>query len=126
MAAMAAMAAMAQDLVRAATGAPPAPPGFNWHDESAVRELFARHDLAAAAAVAGRHELVFTAPSPQAYLDAERESHPMAVTGFQVLQQLGPAEPARERLIKVLTDHNEGAGDFRATSRYIVFIARTD
>ena len=76
--------------------------------------------------MAGRHELVFTAPSPQAYLDAERESHPMAVTGFQVLQQLGPAEPARERLIKVLTDHNEGAGDFRATSSYIVFIARTD
>ena len=122
--AIAAMAAMAQDLVRAATGAPPAPPDFNWHDESAVSELFARHDLAAA--VAGRHELVFTAPSPEAYLDAERESHPMAVTGFQVLQQLGQAESARERLIKVLTDHNEDAGDFRATSRYIVFIARTD
>lgn len=41
----------------------------------------------------------------------------MAVAGFQVLQQRGQAEEAHDRLVKVLTDHNEDPGSFRSTSR---------
>ncbi|MDP9183480.1 MAG: class I SAM-dependent methyltransferase [Actinomycetota bacterium] len=120
--AVGALAAAAQDLVRSAMGAPPAPPGFAWHDESAVGELFSRRGMSVA--VAGRHELVFTAPSPSDYLDAERDNHPMAVAGFQLLQQLGQGEQGREHLLQVLIEHNEDPDNFRSTSRYLVFIAR--
>ncbi len=120
--AVGAMAAAAQDLVRAAMGAPPASPGFSWHDKSAVGELFSRHRMNTV--VAGGHELVFEAASPEAYLDAERDSHPLAVTGFQLLQQKGQSEQAHERLLQVLIEHNEGSHAFRSTSRYVVFVAR--
>jgi SAM-dependent methyltransferase len=120
--AVGALADAAQDLVRSAMGAGPAPPGFAWHDESAVSELFSRHDMRVA--VAGRHELTFTAPSPGDYLDAERDSHPMAVAGFQLLHRLGQGEQAREQLLQVLVDHNEDADAFRSTSQYVVVVAR--
>lgn len=71
----------------------------------------------------GRGELVFTAESPEAYLDAELVSHPMAITGFQVLQQLGQADAAQKRLLEVLTTHNEDPSGFRCTSHYLVFNA---
>lgn len=102
-------------------GAPPAAPGFPWHDEPAVRDLFSRHGLSVA--VAGRHELTFTAPSARAYLDDARENHPLAVTGFQVLQQLGQADQATERLLEILDEHNEETDTFRSTSAYVVLLA---
>jgi len=117
-----ALAATAQELVRDAMGAPPAPPGFPWHDASAVADLFDPHGMAAA--VVGRHELPFTASSPAAFLEAEFNSHPLAVSGHQVLQQAGKMEQARERLLKVLTDHNEDPEHFRCTSQYVVLSAR--
>ena len=120
--AVGAFAAAAQDLVRAALGAPPAAPGFAWHDESAVSDLFRRHGMVAA--VAGRHELVFTAPSARAYLDDTRDNHPLAVTGFEVLKQRGQADQATERLLGILDEHNEDAGGFRSTSAYVVHVAR--
>ncbi|MDQ4117034.1 MAG: class I SAM-dependent methyltransferase [Actinomycetota bacterium] len=120
--AIGALAAATRDMVRAATGAPPASPGFPWHDETAVQELFARHGMTAA--VAARNEVVFTAPSPQAYLDAEADSHPLAVAAFEVLHRLGQAEQARDRLLTILTEHNEEANSFRSTSHYVVVVAR--
>lgn len=48
----------------------------------------------------------------------------MAVTAFQVLQRMGQAEQAGERLLQVLIEHNEDAHSFRSTSHYVVFIAR--
>ena len=121
--AVGALAAAAQDLVRSAMGAPPGPPGFAWHDESAVSELFSRQGMDVS--VAGRHELAFTAPSPSDYLDAERDNHPMAIAGFQLLEQLGQGEQGREHLLQVLIDHNEDPDAFRSTSQYLVFVART-
>lgn len=120
--AVGAFATAAQDLVRAAVGAPPAAPGFAWHDASAVSDLFGRHGMVAA--VAGRHELVFTAPSARSYLDDTRENHPLAVAGFQLLQQRGQAGHATERLLEVLDEHNEDAESFRSTSAYVVHVAR--
>ena len=117
-----ALGAAAQELVGAAVGAPPASPRFAWHDESALKALFSRHGMVAARK--GLHELVFTADSPQAYLEAERTSHPMAVSGFEVLRRRGRADEANDRLLKVLTEHNEDPRSFRSTSRYAVVMAR--
>lgn len=116
------LAAVAQELVRTAIGAPPPPPGFPWHEAAAVSELFNRHELSTTAA--GRHELTFHDASPEAFLDAELQTHPLAVAGFEVLRRAGQAEQARERLLQVLQEHNEDSSSFRGTSRYVVFIAR--
>ncbi|MFN2536964.1 MAG: class I SAM-dependent methyltransferase [Mycobacteriales bacterium] len=116
-----AFASTAQELVRAALNAPPDDPGFPWHDADAVTTLFARHGMRLSSQ--DRAELAFTASSPEEYLEAERVSHPMAVTGFQILQQLGQAEQAQQRLLEVLTAHNEDPVGFRCTSRYVVFSA---
>lgn len=120
--AVGALAAAMQDLVRSATGPPPAASRFSWHDESAVTEIFSRHGMSTVAC--GLHELVFEASSPAAYLDAELRTHPMAVAGFQLLQQMGKAEQAREQLLHVLIEHNEDPDSFRSTSRYVVFFSR--
>lgn len=116
--AVGAFAAAAEELVRAVLGAPPASPRFAWHDESVLTALFARHGLNAA--VEGVHELVITATSPRALLEAERTSHPMVVGTFEVLEQSGQAEEAHDQLVKVLTEHNEDPRAFRSTSRYAV------
>ena len=111
-----------QALVRAALGAPPPAPGFAWHDEAALRALFSRHGMEAT--VQSLHELVFTATSPEAYLEAEARSHPLAVAGLELLRQRGQADEAHVRLVKVLKDHNEDVEGFRSTSRYAVVTAR--
>lgn len=120
--AVGALAAVAEELVRAALGAPPASPRFAWHDESVVKELFARHGMNAA--VEGVHELVVSATSPQAHLDSERGSHPMGVATFEVLERSGQVDEGYDRMLKVLNDHNEDPYAFRSTSRYAVIIAR--
>lgn len=111
-----------QALVREAMGAPPAAPGFAWYDESALKALFSRHGMDAA--LESVHELVFTAASPEAYLEGQAKSHPMAVAGLEVLHQRGMAEEAYDRAVKVLKDYNEDPEGFRSTSRYAVVIAR--
>lgn len=120
--AVGALASAAQELVRAAISAPPAPPGFPWHDQAAVRDLFARHGMVAA--VANHEELTFTASSPRAYLDAQREDHPLAVTAFQVLERQGQADEATRRLLEILDEHNEAEDGFRSTSTYVVHVVR--
>ncbi len=113
-----ALSAAAQELVRTALGAPPASPGFAWHDESDLKALFLRHGMNAT--VESVHELVFTAISPLAYLQVQRTSHPMAVATFEVLEQSGQVDEGYDRMLKVLTDHNEDPHAFRSTSRYAV------
>lgn len=120
--ALGALAAAVQELVRTATGAPPPPPRFPWHQEAVVIELFDRHGMRPAAAE--QHELVFTATSPRAYLDAELRSHPLAVTAFEALRRAGQGEAAREHLLQVLNEHNEDPRGFRSTSQYLVFVFR--
>jgi len=104
--------------VQEALGAPPQGPGFAWHDEDVVAALFAPVGLHAS--VLGTHEIAFTAGSPEAYLEAEWMSHPMAVAGIQVLERAGTLEQARERLRALLTELNEDPTGFRLTSRYVV------
>lgn len=121
--AIGACAATAQELVREALGAPPASPGLPWHDAAAVGDVFCAHGLSVA--VGRREELVFTASSPEDYLDVESANHPMAIAAFDLLRQRGRADEARARLLGVLRDNNEDAGGgFRCTSRYVVLVAR--
>jgi SAM-dependent methyltransferase len=120
--AVGAFASAAHELVREAMGAPPAASGFPWHDGSAVDDLFSCHGMSVA--VAGRHELTFTAPSARAYLEDSRKNHPLAVTGFRVLQQRGLVDQATERLLEVLNENNEDAETFRRTSAYVVLVAK--
>lgn len=119
--ALGALATTFQELVLAALGAPVPGPGFPWHDEVAVDELVSKHGMRASAL--GRHELVFTSPSPQAFLDAELANHPLAVAGLQVLQRSGDVHSARDRLLRLVTEHNEDLEGFRSTSRYVVLSA---
>lgn len=119
--AVGALAAATQELVRGVQGTPPAPRGFPWHDGAAVAGLLSGHGLTVA--VEDTREIVFTAPSTQAYLDVEVANHPLAIAAFAVLQRRGQLEAARERLLAVLAQHNEDPDGFRSTSRYAVLSA---
>jgi len=112
--------ATAMDLVRSALGAPVPPAPFPWHEETALVPLFGAHGMTIKVE---RHELAFTAASPAAYLEAERTSHPMAIAGFEMLERVGQAEPARQRLLRILEEGNEDTTAFRSTSRYVVVTA---
>jgi hypothetical protein len=68
--------AAATDMVRRALGATAPPTPFAWHDQSAIAALFATHDMTV---TVERHELAFTAASPQDFLEEQRTSHPMAL-----------------------------------------------
>lgn len=120
--ALGAFASTAEELVRSAVGAPPAPPGFPWHDEASLRSLFSRQGMKVS--VQGPHELVISAKSPEEFLEAEMANHPQAVAGSNVFRQRGVSEEARERLLGVLRDHNKDKDAFRGTSRYVVVLAR--
>jgi SAM-dependent methyltransferase len=120
--AVGACGAKALELVREAMGAPPAPPGFPWHDAAAVADVFSTHGFSAS--VGRQEDLVFTAPSPEEYLDVESADHPMAVAAFDLFRRRGQADAARARLLQVLHDQNEDAAGFRCTSRYVVLVAR--
>jgi SAM-dependent methyltransferase len=119
--ALGALASAAEELVRSAVGAPPAAPGFSWHDGTEVQALFSRHGMETS--VQGPHELVTTAASPEAYLEAEMANHPMAVAADGVFRARGVSEEARRRLLDVLREHNEDEDAFRSTSRYVVIVA---
>lgn len=119
--ALGALAARCRELVLEALRAPAPDPGFPWHDVTAVDQLLGRHELAVSEV--RRDELVFAAPSPAAFLEAEIGSHPLAVAAFAVLERTGQAARARERLLRLLTEHNEDEGRFRSTSRYVVLQA---
>lgn len=119
--ALGALASTAEALVRSAVGAPPATPGFPWHDEEELQAVFSRHGMTIA--VRGPHELLVSAPSAEAYLEVELANHPLAVAADGVLRARGVAEEARENMLRVLKDHNEAEDAFRSTSRYIVVVA---
>jgi SAM-dependent methyltransferase len=120
--AIARMGQVAGEAVREALGAPPPPPPFAWHDADALGPLAAELGL-----TLDRHErtLAFTAESPEAYVAAEGDNHPVARTGKQVLLSHGVDEQAfKARLAAVLHEGNEDPAAFRATSRYAVWVMR--
>ena len=109
----------AGEMVRAALGAPAPPTPFAWHDTAALAALFATHDMTVRTE---RHELAFTAASPEAYMESS-STHPMAVTGVGVLQRLGQGEEARARMLAILEEGNESPDAFLSTGRFVVVTA---
>ena len=122
--ALGALASTAGELVRSALGAPPPEPGLQWHDAPSVHALFSRHGMSTT--MSAPHDLVVTANSPEAFLEAEMANHPLAIAGDELLRSRGVSEQARERLLSVLGDENEDEDAFRSTSRYVVVVATRD
>lgn len=94
---------------------------FPWNDRDAVDELAGRHH---AEVHAHDGELRIVAASPEAYLDASQEHHPMSVAARPLLERAGNAERVRERALAVLHDGNEDPHGFRVTSPYRVLELR--
>jgi SAM-dependent methyltransferase len=97
----------------AATGA--SSPRFAWHDAQAVSDLAARtgaevrfHDS----------ELPILAESPEAYLTAAEQLHPISLAWRPALEQAGTVEPVRQEALAVLREGNEDPSAFRVTSPY--------
>jgi hypothetical protein len=107
--------------VRNALGAPTPPPPFRWHDPAALTDLFAPYGLAVAVE---ERTLAFDDISATSYLDLETRNHPIAVSGFAVLEAAGRAEPARQRLLEILQAGNEDSSAFRTTSTYVIATCR--
>ena len=99
-------------------GAPPRKPA--WSDPDVVRELFAPHDVAVETA-----EIAFTAPSAEAYVTEQAESHPMWLAAAPPLEELGRTEEALATVTAIYAETNEDPAAFRTTSRYhVVRVAR--
>lgn len=111
---------LGREAVMRAFGAPAAPPPFPWHDRDALADLFAPYGFSV---TADEHSLSFTAASASDYLDAEYESHPLAVAGRIVLEPRGEAEGLRAQALEILEAANEDPAGFRVTSRYVVATA---
>lgn len=93
------------------------PNRFAWHDPEAVGELAARHNTGVRV-----HDglLSITAQSPEAYLAANEQLHPMSVAGRPVLERAGSYDQVRAQALAILREGNEDPAAFRVSSPYRV------
>lgn len=119
---MASFVGVGRTALQEALGAPPAPPTFPWHERDPLADLLAPYGFGDVRVT--DHSLAFTAPSPEAYVDNETAAHPMWVAARPVLEAAGTLGTVRAEAIAVLEAGNEDPGAFRATSRYVVALAR--
>lgn len=105
--------------IAAATGS--APSRFAWHDPEAVGELACAHN-----AHVHLHDgvLSITAESPDAYLSASEQLHPMSLAGRPILERAGSYTKVREQALAILREGNEDPGAFRVSSPYRVIEVR--
>jgi SAM-dependent methyltransferase len=96
---------------------PPAGPPFAWHEADGLRELFEPHGLSISL---DEHQISFTAPSADVFVEREAENHPLAVAAQPVLEQAGRAEELQRRLLELYEEANEDPSAFQVTSRYAV------
>jgi SAM-dependent methyltransferase len=101
--------------VAAATGSTPT--RFAWHDAAAVRELASR---GGATVQIHEGELRITADSPEAYLRANEQHHPMSLAGRAALERAGTYGEVRDRALAILREGNEDPCAFRVASPYRV------
>jgi SAM-dependent methyltransferase len=109
------MAAVFARAVAAATGR--RPPGFAWHDAGAVEGLAARHR---AHVQVHEGQLGITAASPEAYLEANEQQHPVSVAGRPVLERAGTYREVRSEALRILREGNQDPQAFRVWSPYRV------
>ena len=101
-----------------ATGEPPGPPPFPWHDGDALAELFGSHGFSISME---EQTIAFEAGSAREFAEGEFEFHPMWV---RIREKLGPPRAAevRDRGLAIYEQANEDPSGFRVTSRYVVAI----
>jgi SAM-dependent methyltransferase len=122
--AVAEVVGMARKTAMAALGAPPAPAGFDWHDQDALSGLLAPHGFGVELE---RHDHTFTAPSIEQYLQAELVDHPISSASRAMLEAQGKGDVQAqivERAREMLTEANEAADGLALTSSYVVATAR--
>jgi SAM-dependent methyltransferase len=117
--ALSAATRVAAEAVSRALGAPPRLP-FAWHDRDAVAALLGPHGFDVAI---DEHRHAIIASSPRAYAEDEFETHPLWVSGLEVLEPRGEAAAVRERVLALLVDGNEDPDGFRLTRRFVVVTA---
>lgn len=96
---------------------PPAPPPFAWHERDALAELLSPYGFDVSL---DEHTLAFTGPSPREFLQAESESHPVALAGRALLGSRGTGDALFARMLESLEEANEDPEAFRVTSRYVI------
>lgn len=108
--------------VMKATGAPPLPMPFAWHEQGTLSELAQPHGLTVSME---DMSIVFTAGSPEAYVEQDATNHPVWLDGFARLREVGKGEEVmREPALAALRDINEDPAAFRATSKYVIATLR--
>lgn len=109
-----------REAVARASGARPAPPPFAWHDESAVRALFAPHGFEVSVTDVA---LPFLAATAEDFAQREFTGHPGWIEAARVLDA-----PRLERLqteaVQLFANANEDPAGFRVSSDYVVATLR--
>ena len=110
------------EAVMRALQAPAGAPPFPWHEPDALAALLGPHGFTVAVE---EHPIAFTAPSAPDYLEAEGESHPLAVAGRGILERHpGAYDDVLRQALAALEDGNEADAGFRVISRYVIATAR--
>ena len=99
----------------AATGR--TPHHFAWHDADAIRGLVARHR---AHVEIQEGQLRITAASPEAYLEANEQQHPLILAGRPALERAGTYSQVRNEALRILRQGNEDPQALRVSSPYRV------
>jgi hypothetical protein len=103
-----------------AAGVPAGPPPFAWHDESALRDLFAGLGFSVELQ---EHSLAFSASSPREFVEQELRDHPGWIAARAALEPRGELQALRDRVLEVFEAANEEPGAFRVRSSYVVATA---
>jgi SAM-dependent methyltransferase len=98
-------------------------PRFPWHEETLVREIAVEHH---AHVRFTDGEIAFESESPESYLAAQEEHHPLSIAARGLLSQVGNYDAVRAEMLEALRHGNESARGFCATSRYRVIEFRTE
>jgi SAM-dependent methyltransferase len=109
------LAAMARLMAPAAPGPPRR---FAWSDPDVLAPVARAAGLELATTEPA--ELAIRAESPEAYVDAGRREHPMALAAQPALDRVGAAEEAREAMTAVLRHANEDPTAFLVHSPYAI------
>jgi SAM-dependent methyltransferase len=89
---------------------------FAWHQPQVLQAAFAGYGFALAVT---DHEIEFTAPSCEDFVEAELRDHPMWVAAREQLGA-GAIEALRERVLATYSAANRSADGFALRSRYVV------
>ncbi len=95
---------------------------FEWSDPAAVRDIARGAGLDLEATTAG--QLTIRAASPEAYVKAGQDDHPMGLAVRPVLQRAGVEAEVTQAMTAVLHAANEAPGALLLHSPYVVHVLR--